>query len=58
MMNKTGKETSGKGKSHLRKNLIMRFLAGSRSEEISIFLDLLFEPFAHYVSGNYMKFSL
>ena len=51
MQTKTGKDTAGKVHSNLRKNLIMRFLAGSKPGEIGIFLDLLFEPFGHYISG-------
>ena len=51
MQTKTGKDTAGKQHSHLRKNIVLRFLAGCQKEELHIFLDLMFEPFKHLVSG-------
>ena len=52
MQTKTGKDTAGRAHSQLRKNLILRFLAGLQQEELQFFMDLIFQPFKHLVSGN------
>ena len=51
MQTKTGKATGGRGFGHLRKNIVLRFLAGCLQEELAIFLDMIFKPFAHFMNG-------
>ncbi len=58
MQAKTGKDTSGHRHVQMRKNMILRFLAGSQSNEVRIFLDLVFQPFLHLVSGKYCSLAL
>ena len=52
MLTKTGKDTSGRSNAQLRKNIVMRFLGGCKKEEIAVFLNLIFEPFQHMVTGK------
>ncbi|XP_051857734.1 small subunit processome component 20 homolog isoform X2 [Antechinus flavipes] len=51
MKNKTGSKTQGKSASGTRMSIVLRFLAGSSSEEVHMFLDLLFEPVKHFKNG-------
>ena len=53
MQAKSGKDTSGHKHVQMRKNMILRFLAGSQPGELEIFLDLVFQPFLHLVSGQW-----
>ncbi|XP_026548510.1 small subunit processome component 20 homolog [Notechis scutatus] len=52
MKNKTGSKTQGKSAAGTRMAIVLRFLAGSLSEEIRVFLDLLFEPVRHFNNGH------
>ena len=52
MQTKTGKDTSGRSNAHVRKNIVLRFLAGCEPEELNVFLDLVFEPFKPFISGT------
>ncbi|XP_039210035.1 small subunit processome component 20 homolog [Crotalus tigris] len=52
MKNKTGSKTQGKSAAGTRMAIVLRFLAGSLSEEIKVFLDLLFEPVRHFSNGH------
>jgi U3 small nucleolar RNA-associated protein 20 len=52
MQTKTGNDTSGKAQSQARKGIVIRFLAGCKPQELSIFLDLAFENFLGYYSEN------
>ncbi|XP_073401122.1 small subunit processome component 20 homolog [Dendrobates tinctorius] len=52
MRSKTGRKTQGKSASSTRMSIVLRFLAGSQSEEIRMFLDLLYEPVKHLKDGN------
>lgn len=53
MKNKTGSKTQGKSAAGTRMAIVLRFLAGSLSEEIRVFLDLLFEPVRHFNNGMF-----
>ncbi|XP_022111823.1 small subunit processome component 20 homolog [Acanthaster planci] len=44
MMSKTGPGTQGKSGGAVRRSTILRFIAGSSSNELSVFLDLVLEP--------------
>ncbi|XP_056430567.1 small subunit processome component 20 homolog isoform X2 [Hyla sarda] len=52
MRSKTGSKTQGKSSAGTRMSIVLRFLAGSQSEEMKIFLDLLYEPVRHLKDGN------
>jgi len=52
MQSKTGKDTSGRGNSQYRKSIILRFLGGSKQDEVNSFLDMVFEPFRDYFTGT------
>ncbi|XP_046921722.1 small subunit processome component 20 homolog isoform X1 [Lynx rufus] len=52
MKNKTGSKTQGKSASGTRMSIVLRFLAGTKPEEIETFLDLLFEPVKHFKNGE------
>ena len=52
MQTKTGNDTAGKAQSQVRKNIVIRFLAGCQPSELAVFLDLAFESFRHYASDN------
>ncbi|KAG8138018.1 hypothetical protein E2320_003952 [Naja naja] len=52
MKNKTGSKTQGKSAAGTRMAIVLRFLAGSLSEEMKVFLDLLFEPVRHFNNGH------
>ncbi|XP_076967884.1 small subunit processome component 20 homolog isoform X2 [Tamandua tetradactyla] len=52
MKNKTGSKTQGRAASGTRMATVLRFLAGSRPEEIHVFLDLLCEPVRHFQQGE------
>jgi len=52
MQAKSGKDTAGHKHVQMRKNMILRFLAGSQPGEVKVFLDLVFHPFLHLVSGE------
>ncbi|XP_066447495.1 small subunit processome component 20 homolog [Eleutherodactylus coqui] len=52
MRSKTGSKTQGKSAAGTRMSIVLRFLAGSQSEEIRMFLDLLYEPVRHLKDGS------
>ncbi|XP_069829345.1 small subunit processome component 20 homolog [Dendropsophus ebraccatus] len=52
MRSKTGSKTQGKSAAGTRMSIVLRFLAGSQSEEIRMFLDLLYEPVRHLKEGS------
>ncbi|KAM6154071.1 small subunit processome component 20 homolog [Erethizon dorsatum] len=52
MKNKTGSKTQGKSASGTRMAIVLRFLAGTKPEEMEVFLDLLSEPVKHFKSGE------
>ncbi len=52
MQTKTGSDTAGKAHSKVRKGIVIRFLAGCTSEELKVFLDLAFEQFIPYATGE------
>jgi U3 small nucleolar RNA-associated protein 20 len=52
MQTKTGKDTSGRGLGHMRKNIVLRFLTGCLPHELSVFLDMVFKPFVHFMTGE------
>ena len=52
MLTKTGTDTSGRTNVQVRKNIVMRFLGGCKQDELSIFLNLIFEPLQHLVTGQ------
>ncbi|XP_040263163.1 small subunit processome component 20 homolog [Bufo bufo] len=52
MRSKTGSKTQGKSGAGTRMSIVLRFLAGSQSEEIRMFLDLLYEPVKHLKDGS------
>ena len=52
MLTKTGKDTSGRQNVQVRRNIVMRFLGGCKKDELSIFLNLIFEPLEHLVTGQ------
>ncbi|XP_075065353.1 small subunit processome component 20 homolog [Mixophyes fleayi] len=52
MRSKTGSKTQGRSAAGTRMSIVLRFLAGSQSEEIRMFLDLLYEPVRHLKDGG------
>uniref|UniRef100_A0A3B3Y953 Uncharacterized protein n=1 Tax=Poecilia mexicana TaxID=48701 RepID=A0A3B3Y953_9TELE len=48
MRSKAGSKFQGKASAATRSAIILRFLAGSQSEELGMFIDLLLEPLCHY----------
>ncbi|XP_075712813.1 small subunit processome component 20 homolog [Rhinoderma darwinii] len=52
MRSKTGSKTQGRSAAGTRMSIVLRFLAGSQSEEIRLFLDLLYEPVRHLKDGS------
>ena len=53
MLSKTGPNTQGKGGGAVRRNIILRFLAGSQSEtEMDVFMELVMQPCQHLIQGT------
>ncbi|XP_023930047.1 small subunit processome component 20 homolog [Lingula anatina] len=52
MLHKTGKDSAGKGHSQFRKAIVFRFLAGCQQQELKIFMDLIFQPFVNFATGD------
>ncbi|XP_043565729.1 small subunit processome component 20 homolog isoform X2 [Chiloscyllium plagiosum] len=52
MRSKTGSKTQGRAAAGTRMVIVLNFLAGSLSEEIHLFLDLLLEPVHHFTQGS------
>ena len=52
MQSQTGKDSSGKFNSNFRKATVMKFLAGSKQEELKVFIDLILQPIQHLVGGE------
>uniref|UniRef100_A0A3P9PDG0 UTP20 small subunit processome component n=1 Tax=Poecilia reticulata TaxID=8081 RepID=A0A3P9PDG0_POERE len=48
LRSKAGSKFQGKASAATRSAIILRFLAGSQSEELGMFIDLLLEPLCHY----------
>uniref|UniRef100_A0A3Q2Q9V5 UTP20 small subunit processome component n=1 Tax=Fundulus heteroclitus TaxID=8078 RepID=A0A3Q2Q9V5_FUNHE len=48
LRSKAGSKFQGKSSAATRSSIILRFLAGSQSEELGMFIDLLLEPLCHY----------
>ncbi|MEQ2271894.1 hypothetical protein XENORESO_010799, partial [Xenotaenia resolanae] len=51
LRSKAGSKFQGKASAATRSSIILRFLAGSQSEELGMFIDLLLEPLCHYSQG-------
>ncbi|KAL4233743.1 hypothetical protein ACF0H5_008423 [Mactra antiquata] len=49
---KTGKGTTGKQYSNFRQSIVFRFLNGCQTDELKIFVDLVFQPFKQLITGN------
>lgn len=47
---KTGMRTGGKGGGFARRKIILRFLGGTREDEMLAFVKMIFKPFKSYVS--------
>ena len=52
MQHKTGNDTAGKAHSNLRRSIVLRFLNGCQGEELITFLNMVFEPYKHFVDGK------
>ncbi|XP_047246285.1 small subunit processome component 20 homolog isoform X2 [Girardinichthys multiradiatus] len=52
LRSKAGSKFQGKASAATRSSIILRFLAGSQSEELGMFIDLLLEPLCHYSQGS------
>ncbi|KAM4711892.1 small subunit processome component 20 homolog isoform 2-T2 [Anableps anableps] len=52
LRSKAGSKFQGKASAATRSSIILRFLAGSQSEELGMFMDLLLEPLCHYSQGS------
>ncbi|KAM4523536.1 small subunit processome component 20 homolog [Fundulus diaphanus] len=52
LRSKAGSRFQGKSSAATRSSIILRFLAGSQSEELGMFIDLLLEPLCHYSQGS------
>ncbi|XP_023234617.1 small subunit processome component 20 homolog [Centruroides sculpturatus] len=52
MLCKTGNSTSGKNHAQTRRNLVLRFLAGCKEDEIQIFIDIAFFRFKHLLNDD------
>ncbi|KAI4482212.1 hypothetical protein M0804_008763 [Polistes exclamans] len=50
MIMKTGMRTGGKAGGFLKRKIILRFLAGSREDEMIMFVEMAFKPFRRYLS--------
>lgn len=50
MIMKTGMRTGGKAGGSLRRKIILRFLAGTREDEMIMFVEMAFKPFQRYLS--------
>ncbi|XP_035727395.1 small subunit processome component 20 homolog isoform X1 [Vespa mandarinia] len=50
MIMKTGMRTGGKAGGLLRRKIILRFLAGSKEDEMIMFVEMAFKPFKRYLS--------
>uniref|UniRef100_A0A3Q2C7Z2 UTP20 small subunit processome component n=1 Tax=Cyprinodon variegatus TaxID=28743 RepID=A0A3Q2C7Z2_CYPVA len=48
LRSKAGSRFQGKTSAAARSSIVLRFLAGSQSEELGMFIDLLLEPLSHY----------
>lgn len=51
MHGKTGNETGGKGRGNIRRSIVFGFLCGCKPVELKYFLELLFQPCMHFVTG-------
>ncbi|XP_027875748.1 small subunit processome component 20 homolog isoform X2 [Xiphophorus couchianus] len=52
---KASSKFQGKASAATRSAIILRFLAGSQSEELGMFIDLLLEPLSHYSKGSCLE---
>ncbi|XP_022238550.1 small subunit processome component 20 homolog [Limulus polyphemus] len=52
MLYKTGGNTGGKSNAHIRRGIVLRFLAGCNESELKMFLMLAFSPFKHVFDKN------
>ncbi|XP_063970096.1 small subunit processome component 20 homolog [Lytechinus pictus] len=52
MLSKTSPGTQGKGGIAIRRSVILRFIAGSTSEEMKVFMDLVMEPCKHLIKDD------
>ncbi|XP_038143159.1 small subunit processome component 20 homolog [Cyprinodon tularosa] len=52
LRSKAGSRFQGKTSAAARSSIVLRFLAGSQSEELGMFIDLLLEPLSHYSQGS------
>ncbi|XP_008399503.1 small subunit processome component 20 homolog isoform X2 [Poecilia reticulata] len=55
LRSKAGSKFQGKASAATRSAIILRFLAGSQSEELGMFIDLLLEPLCHYSQGSCLE---
>ncbi|XP_054911685.1 small subunit processome component 20 homolog [Poeciliopsis prolifica] len=55
LRSKAGSKFQGKASAATRSAIILRFLAGSQSEELGMFIDLLLEPLSHYSQGSCLE---
>ncbi|XP_043964664.1 small subunit processome component 20 homolog [Gambusia affinis] len=55
LRSKAGSKFQGKASAATRSAIILRFLAGSQSEELGMFIDLLLEPLSHYSHGSCLE---
>ncbi|KAK3096539.1 hypothetical protein FSP39_001125 [Pinctada imbricata] len=52
MQHKTGTDTAGKNHSNVRRSIVMRFLNGCQGTELLIFLNMVFDPYKHFLQDN------
>lgn len=53
MLSSAGKGTKGRGnKGDIRRTIVLSFLAGCKSEELSLLFDLITEPFTPILNGE------
>ncbi|XP_032444903.1 small subunit processome component 20 homolog isoform X2 [Xiphophorus hellerii] len=55
LRSKASSKFQGKASAATRSAIILRFLAGSQSEELGMFIDLLLEPLSHYSKGSCLE---
>lgn len=51
MLNKSGVRTGSKSAGQLRRSLVLRFLAGCRTDEIMLYLNMAFRINAPFMKG-------